>query len=203
MAYDTRDNRFDPTSGNILSVSNDLAGLGGQARFLRTDVRGTQYLPMSKKPPVTLALSGRVGAIHGLGKDVNLSDRYFLGGRSLRGFEFGGVGPRIKADEDSGAGIAIGGNYLATATAEAIFPVSLSADDLGLKARVFADFGTLTEVDRKGNDFVDDSSIRGSLGFGISWTTPLGPLRLDFAWPVMKEKFDEDETILFSIGQQF
>ncbi len=203
VAYDTRDNRFDPTSGNILSLSNDLAGLGGQARYLRTDVRGTQYLPVSKKPPVTLALSGRVGVIHGLGKDVGLVDRYFLGGRSLRGFESGGVGPRII--EGTNSGIAIGGNYLATATAEAIFPVSLSADDLGLKARIFADFGTLTKVedDDLKQKFLDESSIRGSLGFGISWTTPLGPLRLDFAWPVMKEKFDRDETILFSIGQQF
>ncbi len=204
VAYDTRDNRFDPTSGNILSVSNDVAGLGGQARYLRTDVRGTQYLPVSKKPSVTLALSGRIGAIHGLGKDVGLADRYFLGGRSLRGFEYGGVGPRIKPGRGGSAGVALGGNYLATTTAEAIFPLALSAEDLGIKARVFADFGTLTEVDDyKSEDFFDDSSIRGSLGFGISWTTPLGPLRLDFAWPVMKEKFDKDETILFSIGHQF
>lgn len=203
VAYDTRDNRFNPTSGNILSVSNDLAGLGGQARYLRTDVRGTQYLPMSKKPPVTLALSARVGAIYGLGRDVKLVDRYFLGGRTLRGFEYGGVGPRLNSNS-SGPGIALGGNYLATTSAEAIFPVSLSAEDLGLQARLFAEFGTLTGVDDyNSRNFDDDASIRGSLGFGISWTTPLGPLRLDFAWPVVKEDFDKDETILFSIGQQF
>ncbi len=203
VAYDTRDNRFNPTSGNIFSISNDLAGFGGQARYLRTDVRGTHYLPMSKKPPVTLALSARVGAIYGLGKDVTADDRYFLGGRTLRGFEFGGVGPRYKPGTTA-AGFPLGGNYLATTSAEAIFPVSLSAEDLGLQARLFAEFGTLTGVDdENGRFFDDDASIRGSLGFGISWTTPLGPLRLDFAWPVMKEDFDKDETILFSIGQQF
>lgn len=204
VAYDTRDNRFNPTSGNILSISNDLAGLGGQARYLRTDVRGTHYLPMSKKPPVTLALSARAGAIYGLGKDVGLVDRYHLGGRTLRGFESGGVGPRLKPAE-GGVAVALGGNYLATTSAEVIFPVSLSAEDLGLQARLFAEFGTLTGIDTNLNrgDYYDDASIRGSLGFGISWTTPLGPLRLDFAWPVMKEDFDKDETILFSIGQQF
>ncbi len=203
VAYDTRDNRFNPTSGNILSISNDLAGLGGQARYLRTDVRGTHYLPMSRKPPVTLALSARAGAIYGLGKDVGLVDRYFLGGRTLRGFEFGGVGPRLNSRSMS-PGIAIGGNYLATTSAEAIFPVSLSAEDLGLQARLFAEFGTLTGVDDiNSQNYDDDASIRGSIGFGISWTTPLGPLRLDFAWPVVKEDFDKDETILFSIGQQF
>ena len=203
VAYDTRDNRFNPTSGNIFSISNDLAGLGGQARYLRTDVRGTHYLPMSKKPPVTLALSARVGAIYGLGKDVTGVDRYFLGGRTLRGFEFGGVGPRYNS-RSINSGFPLGGNYLATTSAEAIFPVSLSAEDLGLQARLFAEFGTLTGVDNvDGKLFEDDASIRGSLGFGISWTTPLGPLRLDFAWPVMKEDFDKDETILFSIGQQF
>ena len=203
VAYDTRDNRFNPTSGNILSISNDLAGLGGQARYLRTDVRGTHYLPVSKKPPVTLALSARAGAIYGLGKDVGLVDRYSLGGRTLRGFEFGGIGPRLNSASRS-PGIAIGGNYLATTSAEAIFPVSLSAEDLGLQARLFAEFGTLTGVDNvNSREFDDDASIRGSLGFGISWTTPLGPLRLDFAWPVMKEDYDKDETILFSIGHQF
>ena len=146
IAYDTRDSRFNPTAGNILSVSNDLAGLGGQARYLRTDVRGTHYLPMSKKPPVTLALSARAGAIYGLGKDVNRLDRYHLGGRTLRGFEFGGVGPRRKA-QGTLPDYALGGNYLATASAEAIFPVSLSAEDLGLQARLFGEFGTLTGID--------------------------------------------------------
>ena len=200
VAYDTRDNRFSPTSGNILSISNDLAGLGGQARFLRTDIRGSQYLPLSKKPRMTLALSARVGAIYGLGKDVGRVDRYFLGGRSLRGFESGGVGPRNRQHNST-----LGGNYVATASTEVIFPVSLTADDLGLQGRVFAEFGTLTGIDTnlRSDQYFDDSSIRGSLGFGVSWTTPLGPLRLDFAWPVMKEDYDKDETILFSIGTQF
>ena len=200
VAYDTRDNRFNPGSGNILSISNDLAGLGGQARFLRTDIRGSQYLPLSKKPRMTLALSARVGAINGLGKDIGAVDRYHLGGRSLRGFGSGGVGPRIKE-----SGITLGGNYIATASSEVIFPVSLAADDLGLQGRVFAEFGTLTDIDTNldSDDYNDDSSIRGSLGFGVSWTTPLGPLRLDFAWPVLKEDYDQDETILFSIGTQF
>ena len=130
-------------------------------------------------------------------------DRYFLGGRTLRGFEFGGVGPRYNS-RSINSGFPLGGNYLATTSAEAIFPVSLSAEDLGLQARLFAEFGTLTGVDDVDDRFFeDDASIRGSLGFGISWTTPLGPLRLDFAWPVMKEDFDKDETILFSIGHQF
>ena len=205
VAYDTRDNRFNPTTGRILSIGNDLAGLGGDARFLRTDVRASQYFPMSKQPSVTLALSARVGAIVGLGEDVGGTDRYFLGGRTLRGFEFGGVGPRCRTDDGLCiAGVALGGNYLATATAEAIFPLDF-AEDAGIQGRLFADFGTLTEVDTdiRSDRFHDNASIRGSVGFGISWTTPLGPLRLDFAWPVMKEDFDKDETILFSIGHQF
>ncbi len=204
LVYDTRDSRFSPTSGQILSIVNDLAGLGGDARYLRTDVSGTQYMPISKRPEVTLALSARVGAIVGLGKSVEIDDRYFLGGRRLRGFDFAGVGPRSK-----GSDLPLGGKYLATATAEAIFPLGLS-EDLGIQGRLFAEFGTLTGVDCTystldcpGADFLDESSIRGSLGFGISWTTPLGPLRMDFAWPVLKEEFDKDQTFLFSIGTQF
>ena len=74
-----------------------------------------------------------------------------------------------------------------------------------MQARLFTEFGTLFGVDTdiRSEDIHDDSSIRGSLGFGLSWATPLGPLRLDFAWPVVKEDFDQDETILFSIGTQF
>jgi len=205
VAYDTRDNRFNPTTGMILSIGNDLAGLGGDARFLRTDVRASQYFPVSKRPSVTLVLSARAGAIVGLGEDIAVSDRYFLGGRTLRGFESGGVGPRYKSTPTFEADHALGGNYLATATTEVIFPVGLSSEDLGLQARLFAEFGTLTGIDTdlRSDQFYDESSIRGSLGFGISWTTPLGPLRLDFAWPVLKEDFDKDETILFSIGAQF
>ncbi|MYE00669.1 MAG: outer membrane protein assembly factor BamA, partial [Alphaproteobacteria bacterium] len=205
VSYDTRDNRFNPTTGNTLSISNDLAGLGGDARFLRTDARASQYFPMSKRPAVTLALSARAGAIVGLGKDVEGTDRYFLGGRSLRGFESAGAGPRIKEDSERlDSGFATGGNYIATTTAELIFPVGFSSEDLGLQARLFSEFGTLFGVDDiRSEDIHDDSSIRGSLGFGLSWATPLGPLRLDFAWPVVKEDFDQDETILFSIGTQF
>ena len=112
----------------------------------------------------------------------------------------GGIGPRHKRTD-----AALGGNYVATTTVEAIFPVSLAADDLGLQGRLFAEFGTLTGIDTdlESENFFDESSIRGSLGFGVSWTTPLGPLRLDFAWPMLKENFDKDETILFSIGTQF
>ncbi len=214
VTYDTRDNRFNPTTGRVLSIGSDLAGLGGDARFLRTDVRASQYLPVSKRPAVTLALSARLGAIAGLGKDVEGPDRYHLGGRTLRGFDFAGVGPRCKTDNpprtssdtfpDCVSDNAFGGNYLATATVEAIFPLAL-AEDTGIQGRLFAEFGTLTGIDTEvpSARFIDDSSIRGSLGFGISWTTPLGPLRLDFAWPVVKEDFDKDETILFSIGHQF
>ena len=200
VVYDTRDNRFNPKSGNTLSISNDLAGVGGQARYLRTDIKGAQYLPVSKRPSVTLAVSARAGVIFGLGRDVGRVDRYFLGGRTLRGFDVGGIGPRHKRTD-----AALGGNYVATTTVEAIFPVSLAADDLGLQGRLFAEFGTLTGIDTdlESENFFDESSIRGSLGFGVSWTTPLGPLRLDFAWPMLKENFDKDETILFSIGTQF
>ena len=206
VAYDTRDNRFSPTTGTTLSISNDFAGLGGDVRYLRTDVRASQYFPVSKRPRVTLALSARAGAIVGLGREVDVEDRYRLGGRTLRGFDFAGVGPRDKEFD-----LSLGGKYLATATAEAIFPLELSAsEDLGIQGRLFAELGTLTGVDCTiqgydcdSEDFHDDSSIRGSLGFGISWTTPLGPLRMDFAWPVMQEDYDKDETFLFSIGTQF
>ncbi len=195
LIYDTRNNRFFPSTGHIVSLSNDLSGLGGDVRYLRTDVEAAKYFPVSDRPNIVLSVSGTAGAVVGFGgDDVRVTDRYLLGGRTLRGFDFAGVGPR-----DQQTGDALGGNYRATGAVEAVFPLGLP-QELGFRGRLFSEFGTLTGVDLKGDDILDESSIRAALGFGLSWTSPLGPLRLDFAWPVAKEDYDKDNTILFSFG---
>lgn len=196
LFYDRRDNRIDPTEGYFASLSNDLAGLGGDARYIRTRVSSGYYYPV-KAPDWVLSVTGEVGHIQGLGKDVAIQDRFFIGGDTLRGFETGGIGPR-----DIETGDALGGNTFAVGTVSLQFPLGLP-QELGVAGRVFTDFGTLFNIDQSGSEIVDKSSLRASIGTGVSWKSPFGPIRVDFAVPVVKESFDEKELFRVSFGTRF
>lgn len=197
LIRDTRDNRFEPTEGHLLRLSTELAGIGGPVRFARGEVTAAGYVPVFGPDVAVLALTARGGVITGLGRDVRLVNRFNLGGDRLRGFAVRGIGPR-----DTATGDALGGNRFATATAEMIFPLGLP-DELGFKGRVFTEMGTLGGIDVSGPGLVDRATLRAAAGFGVSWTSPLGPLRLDFAWPLRKESFDRVDNFLFSIGTAF
>ena len=129
-----------------------------------------------------------------------ISDRFFLGGDSLRGFAPAGVGPRELNSDD-----ALGGNRFARASAELAFPIGLP-DEFGVTGHTFTDIGTLSDVDATpitGERLVDDNSIRVAAGFGISWRSPLGPIRVDLAFPIVKEDYDKVEEFRFSFGTRF
>ena len=197
VVRDTRDNRFEPTEGHLLRLSTEIAGIGGPVRFVRGEATAAGYVPVFGPETAVLALTARGGVIAGLGRDVRLVNRFNLGGDRLRGFAVRGIGPRDIATED-----ALGGNRFATATAELIFPLGLP-DELGFKGRIFTEMGTLGGIDVSGPNLADRMTLRAAAGFGLSWTSPLGPLRLDFAWPLRKEDFDRTDNILFSIGTAF
>ena len=82
------------------------------------------------------------------------------------------------------------------------FPLGLP-EELGLRGRTFSDFGTLSGIDDSGPEIADETSIRVSVGVGLSWRSPFGPIQIDFAVPVVKEDFDEEETIRFNFGTRF
>lgn len=198
IIYDRLDSRFTPTDGYILRFGNELAGLGGDVRYLQTTVSANYYTPIFTDDLV-LNIGGRAGYIVGLGEDVRINDRFFVGGNSLRGFESAGIGPR---DSD---GNALGGNQFVTGTVELSFPIGLP-DEFGLRGRTFTDFGFLTDVEEDevaDNPIDDENSIRLSVGAGLSWTSPFGPIRIDFAVPVLKEDFDKEERFRFSFGTRF
>jgi outer membrane protein insertion porin family len=75
--------------------------------------------------------------------------------------------------------------------------------ELGVAGRVFTDFGTLFNIDQSGPGIVDKRSLRASVGTGVSWRSPFGPIRVDFAVPVVKEDFDETELFRVSFGTRF
>jgi outer membrane protein insertion porin family len=197
ISYDVRDSKIDPTDGYVLSLSNDFAGLGGTTKYIRTNVNGTTYYPVFEES--VLSFGGRIGYIAGIGQDIHLQDRYFLGGDSFRGFAKGGVGPR---DVGTSTTSALGGNTLYTASTEFSTPLSV-AKEFGLRGILWGQVGSLYGVDVSGPTVRDDSSLHASIGVGLALRTPLGPVRADLGFPILKKSYDDDEIFSFSLGQRF
>jgi outer membrane protein insertion porin family len=200
LVYDRRDSRLDPTEGYVLRLTSEIAGLGGDAQFVRGRLGGAYYIPVAEN--WIFSVSGEAGQVIGLGDDVAISDRFFLGGDNLRGFARAGVGPR---DLTRGLDDSLGGNTFYRGSVEMQFPIGLP-EELGVRGRVFSDFGSLWNADatpRPGEDFRDESSLRASAGVGISWSSPLGPIRVDLARAFLREDYDETEVFRFSFGTRF
>lgn len=193
--YDDRNNRFLPTNGLYFNFSQDLAGLGGDDKFIRNEIKTEYYYPLAKQ--LTAVFAGAAGNIQGIGEDVRIAQRFFVGSPVIRGFETAGIGPRDIITDD-----ALGGNTYYAASAEVRFPLGLP-DDLGVTGALFHDVGSLLDLDQSGAEISDTGSLRASAGFGIAWSSPFGPIRIDFSVPYLKEEYDEDEVISFNFGTRF
>jgi outer membrane protein insertion porin family len=159
-------------------------------------VGAAYYYPIVDK--WILNLMGEAGYIFGLkDDDVRINERFYIGGSTLRGFEDGGIGPRDAATDD-----ALGGNRFYRGTVELSFPSGLP-DDLGVRLHTFSDFGSLSELDQSGAGILDDNAIRASIGGGLTWRSPMGPVRIDLATPVKKQDYDQTEVFRFSFGTRF
>lgn len=196
LTYDRRDSKLTPTEGYFVRLTNDVAGLGGSVRFLRNRLAGGYYLPLGAENWV-VSTTGELGYIFGMGKKVALADRFFMGGDTLRGFSTAGIGPRDVSTDD-----ALGGTRYARASVEMSFPFGLP-EEFGLLGHAFTDVGTLGKVDINDPNVKDNETIRVSVGTGVSWKSPFGPIRLDVALPLRREDYDKKELIRFSFGTRF
>ena len=197
LGKDTRDNRFDPSEGYLMEISETLAGFGGDAKYSRTVGRAAYYQPYLFNA-VILGVRGRVGHVSGLGEKVTQSQRFSLGGRLVRGFTGSGIGPR-----DTGSKAAVGGNNMYSGTVEVVSDLGLSKD-IGLRWTVYTDFGSVWGTDYPtGVTKPDDDSMRASLGFGVLWDTVLGPMSFYWADPISKASHDETKRFQLSIGTRF
>lgn len=195
LTYDSRNNKFDPTTGVYAQVSQEMAGLGGDSKFLKHETKASYYYPIAKKWVWSVLGSG--GYVFGLSDNIRINDRFFIGGQTLRGFRNAGIGPRDTTTKD-----ALGGNAYYTASTELRFPLGLP-EELGFTGAVFFDAGSLWGTDDKGAGIFDTNTIRASMGLGLGWASPFGPIRLDFAVPVAKEDQDITEHFRFSFGTRF
>ncbi len=193
---DTTDNRNMPTEGYSLAIASSFAGLGGDKEFLRINNNANYYKSFNEES-IILNLGYDAGVIIGLDQDILISDRYFLGGNSFRGFDQSGLGPRDSNNSDS-----LGGNLFYTGSIKASFGIGLPPE-LGVKGNWFATAGSLTGIDKSSVSYNDDASIRLSSGVGISWNSPFGPISVIFSQAILKEDYDRTESVSFGIGQKF
>jgi outer membrane protein insertion porin family len=211
LLYDRRDDRLNPSSGYYASAGTDFAGVGFGVDYFRSKVNFGYYYSVA--PEWVLSFTGEVGDIEGWGgENVLLQDRFFVGGDDLRGFQSAGIGPRDSATDD-----ALGGQKYYVGSVTLGVPLGLPRE-LGLSGRVFTDFGSLwdltpttlvltpQQLQTTGGvtPMVEQSSItRVSTGVGVSWTSPVGPIRLDVAYPLRKASFDQTQYFRVSFGTRF
>lgn len=200
LTLDHRDSSLDPHKGYIIRLGTDVAGLGGNSKFLRFKLDAGYYIPLdyfSGNSDWTLALRAGGGYLYRYGGSYYLIDNFFLGGENMRGFQQGGAGPHDKTTGDS-----LGGDTIATGTVELHFPLPISKD-IGLTGRVFTDIGTLFGATDQYGGVYDNHSPRVSVGVGFSWNTPFGLINVDLADPVVKYQYDQTQVFRFGFGTNF
>jgi outer membrane protein insertion porin family len=216
--YDDLDNPARPTKGFRGKGTLEVAGLGGDVYYASLDTSAYYFMPLLFDG-VVLKLEANAGHMEPLtSDDIPIQDRFFKGSDSFRGFKRGGVGPRM--DNTSGDSDAIGGQTYAIGTVETTFPLGLP-EEFGLEGAVFTDFGTVFGAPEESMtaapgticppgkpgetkcEVHDTPDFRLSVGAGVIWQSPFGPLRVDVAYPLIKASYDEEELFRFSVGTRF
>jgi len=207
LSFDTLDNRQKPNRGQRMVINQDVAGLGGNVKYVRTQANYNYFVPIYGRWIFGIKAEG--GHILGLGQDIRINDRFFLGNPRMRGFQQAGIGPRDALTRD-----ALGGNVFYKGSAEIFIPLGSGARELGIEASMFVDAGALFTVDLPNQLFNpatgfthtivgDTPKPRVSAGIGFTWTSPFGPFRVDFAKAILSDKFDKTEFFQFNIGTRF
>ncbi|OYV37206.1 MAG: outer membrane protein assembly factor BamA [Rhodospirillales bacterium 20-64-7] len=201
LTFDYLDDDLSPTSGALVTLTTDFAGLGGTAKYIRLTPNISYYIPLERvfgSKDWVLKLSAGAGYLLPImNYQDRIVDRFFLGGDTLRGFADGGVGPHDKTSGDS-----LGGKYMYTQSTELHFPLPVS-HDLGLQGFAFVDVGSLYGVQAKYGPVYDSPTPRVGAGVGVSFNTPFGLINLSLAEPILKQKADQVQQFRVSFGTRF
>ena len=198
LLYDRRDSKIDPTSGYYLRGGNEVAGLGGSEHFMRNSAGAGEYFKLAENTIMLVALSG--GEMFALDNaPIRINQRFYLGGDSLRGFRDAGVSPRDPTTRD-----ALGGLWEATGTVEVKFPLGLPKE-LGVQGKVFTDAGAVGATDSSvpKSGVLQSSAPRLTVGSGVVWKSPMGPINIDLGIPVMKQTGDQSQVFRLNFGTRF
>lgn len=208
LSYNTLDSNRNPTSGLFVSFNQDVAGIGGDVNFIKNTVDVKYYNEVMPDVIGLTHLQGGYASGWG-GKDLRMLD-HFQGGPSIvRGFQPLGFGPRdltVGTNQD-----ALGGAMFWGASYELQTPVFFAPKDFSMRFALFADAGQLldyrgpTTWDLTGETLLlpTENPVRSSVGAGILWDSPIGPLRFDFAWATTKASYDRTQFFRFGGGTKF
>ncbi len=219
VSYNTLDNNKLPTTGLFAELRQDFAGVGGDVDFIRTSVETRKYYEVFSDIISVFKLQAGVIEPWG-GQQLRMLDHFQMGPNLVRGFSPAGIGPRDLTPGTTND--ALGGSFYWGASVEAQTPLYFLPKDVGIKLAAFADAGNLwhyqgpTSWNVTGETLqvgLDSASmIRTSIGVGLLWDSPLGPLRFDLAYPLTKycatpvggaQVCDRTQIFRFSGGARF
>jgi outer membrane protein insertion porin family len=233
LSYNTLDNNRNPTSGILAILRQDFAGVGGDVSYLRTTANVKSYYEVLPDVVGLLTLQGGIingfggSALKDEGTKLRMLDHFQMGPQLVRGFAPSGIGPRdlTQFNFNGTPGDALGGSMYWGASMEFQSPLYFLPKDSGVKVAVFADAGSVWNY--KGpldfpatGEFIQGSicapnasladcpldngmHVRASVGAGILWASPFGPIRFDFAVPLLKQDYDRKQFFRFGGGTTF
>ena len=207
LSYNTLDDQKLPREGISARFMQEYAGLGFDSEYLKTTAKASYFHMLSEQADMIGQVTVGAGNIVSTGDNLRVFDHLFVGQETIRGFETRGIGPRV-FNGTNYVGAAGGTTYF-NGTAEVSAPMPLVSRDLGLRFNVFADAATLYGNEIAAADFGGQTLVgnnmdwRASVGVGITWASPFGPLRVYYAEPVVKENFDEVKKFGFGASTRF
>jgi outer membrane protein insertion porin family len=221
LSHNSLDNNKNPTSGILTEFRQDFAGVGGDVKFIRSSGDVYAYYEVISDLVSLVHLQG--GAISGWDGGLRMLDHFQMGANLVRGFAPAGIGPRdlTQLPFTGVYGDALGGTYYWGASLELQTPLYFLPKDAGVKLAAFADAGSLwnyvgpTTFPATGEIIsgsicstppcpVDNAMhIRSSVGVGLIWDSPFGPLRFDYSFPMTKEPYDRVQQFRFGGGTKF
>jgi outer membrane protein insertion porin family len=227
LNYNTLDNNKNPTDGLLVDFKQDFAGVGGDVRYLKSAVDAKYYAPLVAD--IVGLIHVQAGILNSIGSDIRMLDHFQMGPNLVRGFAPNGIGPRDL--NPFGTNDALGGTKYWGASAELQMPFWFLPKEVGLKGSVYADAGSLydykgptswaqtgevnlpgcvpstrnppTAGTCTGMVFDNGNVVRTSVGVGLIWASPFGPLRFDYAVPLTKGANDRVQEFKFGGGTSF
>jgi outer membrane protein insertion porin family len=220
LSYNTLDNNKNPTDGLLIDFKQDFAGVGGDVSYLKSTIDGKYYTPLVAD--IVGLIHVQSGMLNSIGNtELRMLDHFQMGPNLVRGFAPNGIGPRdLTFYNYTGTGDALGGTKYWGASAELQMPFWFLPKEVGLKGAVYADAGSLWDYQGPTSwtatgevnspacptcamQYDNSNLIRTSVGVGLIWQSPFGPLRFDYAVPLSKGKYDIVQQFKFGGGTSF
>jgi outer membrane protein insertion porin family len=224
FTYNTLDNNKSPTGGLLLSFGQDFAGLGGDVSYMRSTADFRSYYEVASDLVSVLHLqAGNITSLNG--QEIRMLDDFKMGPNLVRGFAPAGIGPRDITPGTSNDNI--GGTMYWGASLEFQYPFYFLPKDTGFRGALFVDSGSVwgykaettfpatgeingtivtpagSYVCQCGMIYADSAAVRASAGASLIWDSPFGPLRFDFAYPLLKTSYDRTQWFSFGGGTHF